>query len=69
MFSGYGKSWGLLCHSWHTVMFDRPDPVDRIRQCEDIGEVFDICAELAEFARHDWDDIARSTRRMYWLTC
>ena len=49
-------------------MFDRPDPVDRIRQCEEVGEVFDICAELAEFARQDWDDIARSTQRMCWLT-
>ena len=31
-------------------MFDRPDPVDRIRQCEDVGEVFDICA--AGLGRH-----------------
>lgn len=92
MFSGYEKSWGLLCRSPHSVMFEnklyptafhlwearkfldhRPDLADRIRQCEDIDEVLDICLELAEFMRPDWNDIESSTvkiiftLRICWL--
>jgi hypothetical protein len=39
----------------------RPDLADRIRQCELVEEVTAISAELAEFTRRDWGNVALST--------
>jgi hypothetical protein len=39
----------------------RPDLADRIRQCERVEEVTAISAELAEFTRRDWGNVALST--------
>ncbi|KAH9959192.1 hypothetical protein BC827DRAFT_1135065 [Russula dissimulans] len=39
----------------------RPDLADRIRQCERVEEVTVISAELADFTRRDWGDVALRT--------
>ena len=39
----------------------RPDLADRIRQCGRVEEVTAISAELAEFTRRDWGNVALST--------
>ena len=39
----------------------RPDLADRIRQCERVEDVTAVTAELAEFTRRDWGNIALST--------
>jgi hypothetical protein len=39
----------------------RPDLADRIRQCERVEEVTAISAEVAEFTRRDWGNVAFST--------
>jgi len=39
----------------------RPDLADRIRQCEHVEEVTAISAELADFTRRDWGNVALST--------
>ena len=39
----------------------RPDLADRIRRCENVEEVNVVSAELAEFTRRDWDNVALST--------
>jgi len=36
----------------------RPDLADRIRECEYVENVTSISAELAEFTRRDWGDVA-----------
>ena len=39
----------------------RPDLADRIRQCERVEGVTAISAELADFTRRDWGNVALST--------
>jgi hypothetical protein len=39
----------------------RPDLADRIRQCDRVEDVTAISAELAEFTRRDWGNVALST--------
>jgi hypothetical protein len=39
----------------------RPDLADRIRQCERVEDVTAISAELADFTRRDWGNVALST--------
>jgi predicted NAD-dependent protein-ADP-ribosyltransferase YbiA (DUF1768 family) len=39
----------------------RPDLADRIRHCEHVEEVTAMSAELTEFARRDWGNVALST--------
>ena len=39
----------------------RPDLADRIRQCERVEDVTAVSAELAEFTRRDWGNVALST--------
>ena len=39
----------------------RPDLADRVRQCERVEDVTAISAELAEFTRRDWGNVALST--------
>jgi hypothetical protein len=39
----------------------RPDLADRIRQCERIEDVTAVSAELADFTRRDWGNVALST--------
>jgi predicted NAD-dependent protein-ADP-ribosyltransferase YbiA (DUF1768 family) len=41
----------------------RPDLADRIRQCGRVEEVTAISAELADFTRRDWGNVALSTVR------
>ena len=39
----------------------RPDLAERIRQCEHVEDVTAISAELADFTRRDWGNVALST--------
>ena len=39
----------------------RPDLAERIRQCERVEDVTAISAELADFTRRDWGNVALST--------
>ncbi len=39
----------------------RPDLAERIRQCERVEEVTAISAELADFTRRDWGNVALIT--------
>jgi hypothetical protein len=39
----------------------RPDLADRIRQCDRVEDVTAISAELADFTRRDWGNVALST--------
>ena len=39
----------------------KPDFAERIRQCEHVEEVTALSAELGEFARWDWGNVALST--------
>jgi len=39
----------------------RPDLADRIRECERVEDVTSISAELAEFTRRDWSNVALIT--------
>ena len=41
----------------------RPDLAERIRQCQRVEEVTAISAELADFTRRDWGNVALSTVR------
>ncbi|KAI0245379.1 hypothetical protein BJV78DRAFT_1139054 [Lactifluus subvellereus] len=42
----------------HKFLDHRPDLAERIRRCERIEEVTAISAELADFARRDWENIS-----------
>ena len=46
----------------------RPDLADRIRQCERVEDVTAISAELAEFTRRDWGNVALSTVSKYCIS-
>ncbi|KAI0250423.1 hypothetical protein BJV78DRAFT_1376487 [Lactifluus subvellereus] len=39
----------------------RPDLADRIRECERVEDITSISAEMANFARHDWRNVALIT--------
>ncbi|KAI0250426.1 hypothetical protein BJV78DRAFT_1127987 [Lactifluus subvellereus] len=39
----------------------RPDLADRIRECESVEDVTSISAEMSNFARQDWGNVALST--------
>ena len=39
----------------------RPDLAEQIRRCERVEEVIAISAQLVEFTRHDWGDVAHRT--------
>ena len=39
----------------------RPDLADRVRQCERVEDVTAISAQLADFTRRDWGNVALST--------
>ena len=45
----------------HKFLDHRPDFADRIRQCERVEDVTAVSAELAEFTRRDWGNVALST--------
>jgi len=47
----------------------RPDLADRIRQCGRVEEVTVISAELAEFTRRDWGNVALSTVSLFAYLC
>ena len=42
-------------------LYGRPDLAERIRECERVEDVLSIRAEVAEFARQDWGNVALST--------
>jgi hypothetical protein len=39
----------------------RPDLAEQIRRCERVEEVIAISAQLVEFTRHDWGNVAHRT--------
>ena len=42
-------------------LYGRPDLAERIRECERVEDVLSIRAEVADFARQDWGNVALST--------
>jgi hypothetical protein len=45
----------------HKFLVDRPDLAERIRRCDRVEAVTAISAELAEFSRPDWGEVALIT--------
>jgi hypothetical protein len=45
----------------HKFLGGRPDLADRIRQCERVEEVTTLSAEMGDFARGDWGNVALAT--------
>ena len=48
----------------------RPDLADRIRECERVEDVTSISADMAEFTRRDWSNVALITvsKRLFFLS-